>query len=78
MASLFTVSLLGIKWRGYENKRIILEIADMVAINSLVPQDWGTFFISGGTPPDPRQEVSCTSLYCNGMSHSQGLETATI
>jgi len=26
-----------------------------------IPQSWGKV-VSGGTPPDPRQEVSCTSF----------------
>jgi len=35
--------------------------AVIVSINPLIPQSWG-IFLCWGTPPDPRQEVSCTSF----------------
>ena len=34
--------------------------SEIASIKPLVPQDWGTK--AGGTPPDPRQEVSYTSF----------------
>jgi len=38
------------------------ENAEIVLINPLIPQSWGTFK-AGGTPPDPLQEVSCTGVF---------------
>jgi hypothetical protein len=35
--------------------------AETVLINPLIPQ-FGGLFKAGGTPPDPQQEVSCTSF----------------
>jgi hypothetical protein len=45
----------------FSSLKIFKEIAEIVSINPLTPQSWGTFK-SRGTPPDPRQEVSCTSF----------------
>jgi hypothetical protein len=39
----------------------VKEIAEMVLVNPLIPQSWGTFE-AGGAPPAPRQEVPCASF----------------
>ena len=40
---------------------IFFRTAEIVSINPLIPQSWGTL-IAGGLPQTPRQEESCTSL----------------
>ena len=39
----------------------LTKAAEIVSINPLIPQSWGTFY-SWGTPPDPWQEASCVSF----------------
>jgi len=38
----------------------VLETVEIISVNPLYPPSLGGF-LSWGTPPDPRQEVSCTS-----------------
>jgi hypothetical protein len=48
----------------------------MVPINPLIPQSWGTF-LSWGTPPDPRYEVSCASFSAVSIGVGRVMEIVT-
>jgi hypothetical protein len=48
-----------------------MENAEIVSINPLIPQSWGTFE-ARGAPPDPQQEVSCASFSAvSAMNHAK-------
>ena len=47
-----------------------VETAEIVSINPLYPPILGDFFKSRGHPPDPRQQVSCTSFSANNSKQA--------